>query len=398
MRDQEMKKQQGSVLMITVVVLFAATMISLYAMRGTIFQDKMTANINNKVITTNAAEDGATQFLNWLNGQFKASGGGWPTGSTQQNWNTSAGIPNTNSGTLTVNSGNNGYYWIDSSKHPAGCGSNLCWDNTNKIVTVKVTGNLIKTSGSTTKILGESIYQIKIKGQFPGAVKLPDLPAALTLGGTVASFKGKNSNGFKIDGQNKLAIATMNSSADTVLNGIPQNRRDSNHYSGGADCPTGSGACVKNADLGIWGDANKVMALVGSIKDAPNVTYIDGSVNGKLEHYAPSCAGIIIIRGGYSGNGQQCGGNFNGVLLILGGVYSMTGGGGTDIRGAIYTANIQASGTEYIFGNNTSIDFSGGGNMTITYDTSFLGGDPNDPFAGSGPIKTTVLAWNEVKL
>lgn len=75
-----MKKQQGSVLIITVAVLFAATMISLYAMRGTIFQDKMTANINNKVITTNAAEDGATQFLTWLNGQFKASGGGWPTG------------------------------------------------------------------------------------------------------------------------------------------------------------------------------------------------------------------------------------------------------------------------------------------------------------------------------
>src|SRR5690606_18957725 len=223
------------------------------AMRGTISQDKMTANINNKVITTNAAEDCATLFFNWLNGQFKGLGGGWTTGTTKQNWNTSAGIPKTNSGSLTVNSGNTGYYWIDPSNYPIGCTSNPCWDNTNNIVTVKITGTLITTSASTTKILGESAQQTTIQGQLPDAVQLPDLPAALTLGGTVNSFKGKNSNNFKIDGQNKLSIATMNSSANTVLDGIPQNRRDSDHYSGGADCPTGSGACVKNADLGIWG-------------------------------------------------------------------------------------------------------------------------------------------------
>ena len=393
-----MKEQQGSVLIITVVVLFAATMISLYAMRGTIFQDKMTANINNKVITTNAAEDGATQFLNWLNGQFKGSGGGWPTGTTKQNWNTSAGIPNTNSGTLMVNSGNNGYYWIKTNQNIAECttaNTNPCWDDTNKIVTVKVTGNLIKTSGSTTTILGESTYQIKIRGQFPGAVKLPDLPGALTLGGTVSTFEGKNSNNFKIDGQNKLAIATMNSSASTVLSGIPSNRRDSDHYSGGADCPAGSGACVKNTDLGIWGDANNVMALVESIKNASGVTYINGSVSGSLANSVPSCAGIVIIRGDYSPNGNQC--DFKGILIILGS-FNGNGGGNTSIRGGVYVANIQGSspGT-YTFGN-ASMNLNGGGNMSITYDASFLGGDPNDPFAGGGSIKTTVLAWNEVEL
>lgn len=390
-----MNKQQGSVLMITVAVLFAATMISLYAMRGTIFQDKMTANINNKVITTNAAEDGATQFLNWINGQFKGVGGGWPTGTTQQNWHTSAGIPDTNSGTLTVNSGNNGYYWIDPSNHPAGCASNPCWDNTNKLVTVKITGNLIKTSGSTTKILGESVYQTTIKGQFPGAVKLPDLPAALTLGGTVGSFAGKNSNNFKIDGQNKLSIATMNSSADTVLSGIPKNRRDSDHYSGGADCPTGSGACVKNTDLGIWGDANKVMELVDSIKNSSGVTYIQGNVTDKLKNVVPSCAGIVIITGNYSPKGDQC--DFKGVMLILGGSFNGAGGGNTAIRGGVYVANIQGSspGT-YTFGN-VSTDISGGGNMSVTYDASFLGGDPNNPITNSGSIKTTVLAWSEVE-
>src|SRR5690606_37783764 len=274
--------------------------------------------------------------------------------------------------------------------------SNPCWDNTNNIVTVKITGNLIKTSGSTTKILGESVQQITIKGQFPGAVKLPDLPAALTLGGTVNSFKGKNSNNFKIDGQNKLSIATMNSSANTVLDGIPQNRRDSDHYSGGADCPTGSGACVKNTDLGIWGDANKVMELVESIKNAPGVTYIDGDViQHQLGQKVPSCAGIVIIRGNYKPTGNNC--DFKGIIIILGGTFSGSGGGNTAIRGGFYVATIQGSSPgAYTFGN-ASTDISGGGNMSITYDASFLGGDPNKPLAGDGSIKTTVLAWSEVE-
>ncbi|MFV5369048.1 hypothetical protein VXO74_10060 [Acinetobacter junii] len=392
-----MKQQHGSVLIITVVILFAVTMIALYAMRGTIIQDKMTANITNKVITTNVAEDGATQFLNWANDQFKNQGG-WPTSSTDKNrWNTVANIPNSNTtGTLAVNSGNNGYYWIDTSQNIGGC-SNPCWDDANKIVTLQVTGNLIKTSGSTTKILGKSVYQIKIKGKFPDAVKLPDFPAALTLGGNVGSFTGKNSNQFKINGTSKLAIATMDPSSNnsTVLNGIPANRRDADHYQGGADCPSTSGACVKETDLGMWEKPNEIMAYVDSIKNLNGVTYIAGNVNGKLEDAVPSCAGIVIIRGNYTANGQQCGGNFNGVLLILGGQYNLSGGGNTKIRGAVYVANIQAEGAGYVFKGTSAANFSGGGNMTITYDPSFLGGDPDNPLT-SGEQKTTILAWGDV--
>jgi hypothetical protein len=165
-------------------------------------------------------------------------------------------------------------------------------------------------------------------------------------------------------------------------------------FAGGADCPTASGACVKDTDLGIWGDANKVMALVESIKNMSGVTYINGSVSGKLVNSVPSCAGIVIIRGDYSPNGNQC--DFKGVMLILGGSFNGSGGGNTAIRGGVYVANIQGSSPGmYSFGD-VSTDISGGGNMSVTYDASFLGGDPNDPFAGSGPIKTTVLAWNDV--
>ena len=90
----------------------------------------------------------------------------------------------------------------------------------------------------------------------------------------------------KINGVNKLAIATMNSSSNTtVVDGIPRNRRNAEHYYGGADCPSASGACVKNTDLGIWGDPNAIMALVNTIKNVSGVTYINGNVTGKLEDY-----------------------------------------------------------------------------------------------------------------
>ena len=73
----------------------------------------------------------------------------------------------------------------------------------------------------------------------------------------------------------------------------------------------------------------------------------------------------------------------------------MSGGGQTDIRGAVYVADIRANGTGGYQFNDSAVDFSGGGNMTITYDPSFLGGDPNNPLMG-GTQKTTILEWNDV--
>lgn len=384
------KKQQGSVLIITVVILFAATMISLYAMRGTIIQDKMTANINNKVTTSNAAEDGATQFLNWADNRFKTSG--WPTSSSDKSsWKGNLVdnlIPYTNpvGGVNAVNIQNGRYFWIKTDTNIAGCSvanTNPCWDDTHKQVTVQITGNLIKGTGSNTKILGESVYQVKFAA--PQAVKLPELPAALTLAGDVSSFSGANSNVFRIDGGHKLAIATMDANSNrTVVNGIPNNRNDSSHYPGGSGCPS-SGACVKNTDLGVWGDANQVMDMVNSIKNQPGVTYVDGSVNGSL----PACSGIVIITGSLRTNGNQC--SFQGILLVLGGDYDVRGNGG-DYVGALYVANIESNRNGgYQFSSSPS-QFKGGGNMTITYDSSLMDNSLNPSYSS----RTSVLSWIDI--
>jgi len=386
-----MKQQQGSVLIITVVILFSATMLGLYAMRGTIIQDKMTANINNKVATSNAAEDGATQFLNWADNRFKTLG--WPTSSSDKNsWKGNLAdslIPYTNpvGGVSAANIQNGRYYWIKTDANIAECAvanTNPCWDDTHKQVTVQITGNLVKGTGSNTKILGESIYQVKFAA--PQAVRVPELPGALTLAGDVNSFTGANSNVFRIDGGHKIAIATMNPTSNTaVVAGIPDNRRDAAHYPGGAGCPS-SGACITNTDLGMWGNANQVMNFVESIKNAPGVTYVNGDVNGSL----PACSGIVIITGSLRTNGNQC--SFQGILLVLGGEYDVRGNGG-DYVGALYVANIEENGSGGYQFSSSPTQFKGGGNMTITYDSSLMGNSTNTE---SYTFKTSILSWNDI--
>lgn len=383
-----MKKQQGSVLIITVVVLFAATMIGLYAMRGTIIQDKMTANINNKVATSNAAEDGATQFLNWADNRFKTYG--WPTSSSDKNsWKgnlTADLIPYTDptNGVSASNLQNGRYYWIKTDANITGCSvanTNPCWDDTHQQVTVQITGNLIKGTGSDTKVLGESVYQVKFAA--PQAVRLPELPAALTLAGQVNDFDSAKSKPFRIDGGNKLAIATMDPySNSNVSNSVP-NKNDGN-YVGGGDCPS-SGPCVKNTDLGIWGNANDVINLVDSIKNAQGVTYFEGDATN-----LPACSGIVIITGSLRANGEQC--SFQGILLVLGGDYDVRGGGSSGYVGAIYVANIISDGFGgYKFSTNP-IQFKGGGNMTITYDSNLMDDSVNPSYSS----RTSVLSWVDV--
>lgn len=401
MRDQKMKKQQGSVLIITVVVLFAATMISLYAMRGTIIQDKMTANINNKVTTSNVAEDGATQFLNWFNDRFKTGGAGWPSPTEQATvWqgNIADGlIPYTNpvDGLSAGNVQNGRYYWIDKHANIEGCpdrNTNPCWmvDSLgSRQVTVQVTGNIVKGTGNSSKVIGTSVYQVKFAA--PKQVRLPDLPAALTLAGDVGGFDAANSRPFNINGRDKLAVATMNATSNNkVTSDIARNNRENNYYGdSGGECPT-TGACVKNTDLGMWGDANQVMQYVEAIRGQPNVRIIDSN-----ETSLPVCSDhIVVVLGSLSLNRGHsgCGGTFKGILLVLGGELELTGNV-FDLTGAVYVANIQPNGAGgYQFASNPT-GIKGGGNMTFTYSSeNLMGGDGTGGFTS----RTSILSWNDI--
>ena len=378
-----MKQQRGFALIVTVVLLMVAAMIGLYAMRNAITQDKASANIYNKTITTNTAEHGATKFYEWV-----ATPTSWRTTSEQGNW-TSA-VPANESSTTKL--GSNGYFWINSADKSliSGCATdrNPCWDNTNNEVTAVVTGNLVQGTGTDRKILGTSKVRIKIGG--PLGVKLPKMPGALTVAGDIGSFSGPTGNDYRMAGSSELGIATQTSTAASRINNSTsiKKNRDATHYSGGTGCPS-TGACITNTDLGIWGDATALSAYIETIRTASNVTFVNDSVTGKL----PACSGILIITGILTVNGKTCGGIFNGVIIVLGGRLQGNGLGGLVINGAVYVANIvtDSSGNK-TFGAST-IDINGGGNGKINYNNNNF---TSSLTVGSNLGQYRILEWANI--
>ncbi|MGA6877857.1 hypothetical protein [Acinetobacter sp. AND/436] len=383
-----MKKQQGFVLVFTVVLLLVAAILGLYAMRSTIMQDKMTANIYNKTITTNTVEQGATVFLSWFENHLKVHG--WPTDeSVQSAWKNA--IPYINTGKLEANFGDNGYYWIDPDyENP--CDANPCWDNINKTVTVFITGNLVKDKGDSSAILGESIYKIELATLEGGKpFSLPELPAALTYAGTLNGFKAPSS-GASINGGDKIAVATGNYDAqDKITTNIKEQNED--NYSG-KDCST---PCVSVADLKDWGNAEKVKNLADQLASLKEATVYREDYAGKLP-----CSGIIIAYKNLtiSGNAfNKCNKKFQGIILALGEKFDVNGSGGMNIDGAIFAGNIQNVGNtetpKFQFGTQSSI-INGGGNFIIQYNSKYFGNNSNTEFTDTEPTSAKILSWKDV--
>lgn len=383
-----MKKQQGFVLVLTVVLLLVAAILGLYAMRSTIMQDKMTANIYNKTITTNTAEQGAAAFFSWFEKRLKDHG--WPTDeSTKSAWKNA--LPYSNTGKLEANFGDNGYYWINPN-YINPCGANPCWDNINKTVTVYITGNLVKDKGDNSAILGESIYKIELATLDGGKpFSLPELPAALTFAGTLNGFKAPSS-GASINGGDKIAVATGNNNAQDKITADIKKKNEDNYS--GKDCST---PCVSVTDLKDWGNAEKVKNLADQLVSLKEATVYREDYAGKLP-----CSGIIIAYKNLtiSGNAfNKCNKKFQGIILALGEKFDVNGSGGMNIDGAIFAGNIQNVGTaetpKFKFGTQSSI-INGGGNFKIQYNSKYFGNNFNTEFTDIQPTSAKILSWKDV--
>lgn len=382
-----MKQQRGFALIVTVVLLMVAAIIGLYAMRSAITQEKASANIYNKTITTNAAEHGVSKFYEWANSQIITSKG-WPLGistpSDRLTW--SSQIPANAPGSANI--GSNGYFWIDARDKDkiVDCNTaNPCWDDTKEKyeVTAIVTGNLVQG----TTVLGTSKIRVKLRPL--GSNKLPELPGALTLGGNVSAFDAANSNVFGIEGKSKLAIATGDSASNSVVKGaIPANRL--NNYQGN------TANCIANTDLRIWNQPTELLKFINSIASEPGVTIINGDVD---NNSLSTCSGILIIKGNLTINGRGCG-TFNGVIVVLGGTVQIRGGGNLDINGGLYVAKIVATPNTdtATFGHQSTGEgfiVNGGGNMTINYDNSYFASF-EEIAKGKYATRAQIIEWADV--
>lgn len=386
-----MKQQQGFTIVITVVLLMVAAIIGLYAMRSAITQDKASANIYNKTISHNAAEHGASQFYQWASTRFLNNG--WPAAASDRSssvWGTMVPADSTGS----ANIGDNGYFWINTTDDISGCATrntNPCWDDTNKQVTALITGNLVKGSGISRTVLGESKVRIKIAAA--GTTKIPDMPGALTLGGTVTAFDAATSNAFGITGNSKLAIATGDSGSNTVVENAIRSSRIANYT-----CLTTD--CISNTDLGIWNRPTDLTNFINSIADSPLVTLVKGDAH---DPTLPTCSGILVITGNFYINGRGCG-VFEGAIIVLGGTVHINGGGNLNINGGLYVAKMTitpSTGTgigSASFGNqrvDEGFIVNGGGNMNITYNNSYFA-SLEDILSGKYMNRAYIKDWADV--
>lgn len=337
MRRQS-SKESGFTLVLGLVFVLVSSMSAVMLMRGTAMQEQMTSNMNNKAISFMAAEAGANKLRASLVGN-------WPMDSVALNaLKVSGGV------------GSSGRYLVSSI---SGGGFNP--------VVAKITGSAVQGS----HLLGVTTIEATF-----GRVSL-NLPAALTLTGSVASFNGGNSSNFLVAGGGVSAIATQNIlSNQTVIAGIPVNRYGS--YSAGACTTT---PCVEVKDLGApWNDAGQLMAFVDSIKNYTDVAYHQGDwANKSLDNAKP----ITIVSGDMQLGGNQT--DYKGVIIVLGGDFTIKGGGSTKISGAVYVANVVAGSTGSWAFDKTTADISGGGTVQIGYDDSM----------GSSVLLPTVLGWRE---
>lgn len=391
-----MKKQQGFVLVVTIVLLLVAAILGLYAMRSTIMQDKMTANIYNKTITTNAAEQGAVAFSTWFEKRLKEHG--WPTDESAKSAWKNVYLPDSNTGKLTANFGDNGYYWIDPNANIPGCASektNPCWDNVNKTVTVYITGNLVKDNGNSSVILGESIYKIELATAAGGKpFSLPALPAALTLAGDLKDFKAASSN-VLIKGNDKVAIATKDSTEAKKVTDSIKNQREKNYT--GKNC---TAPCVSSsqADWGGWANAETVRNLAKQLESQATVFREDIT----LKKDNMPCSGIIIAYKDLNIDGlpNKCPNKkFQGIILALGEKFTVGGSGGMNIDGAIFAGHIVNNGSaetpQYGFGTQI-FTTGGGGNYTIEYNNKYFGNNSNTEFTDTEPTSAKILSWKDV--
>jgi len=175
------RRQRGAGLVVSVILLLAATMATLASVRGNGFHERMAANQTYKGMSFMSAETGATRFVDWLEKTSKTSG--WPKGEQQNGWQ--AADLDTCPEQFDGIDGIQSCVTIDDE-------TGVQWSGNR--VKAHVKGRVVSASG----ILSESIIDLEIEGQS----EMPPPPnpqAAYTCYGAHCSFVFRGSP-IKISG------------------------------------------------------------------------------------------------------------------------------------------------------------------------------------------------------
>lgn len=112
MHYQARHAQRGAALLVGVILTMVTAMVALSSMRGSQFQEGMTANLNHKAIAFTAAEAGASEFFKWLSTEQANNSIDWENPDWQNKWQKSNSGPIQTSASGDNKAGDKGFFWI----------------------------------------------------------------------------------------------------------------------------------------------------------------------------------------------------------------------------------------------------------------------------------------------
>ncbi|MGH9514241.1 MAG: pilus assembly PilX family protein [Terriglobales bacterium] len=239
---------------------------------------------------------------------------------------------------------------------------------------------------------------------------IPNIPGAMVMDGDLPSFSPANSNAFRACGAdgvscagsathppqngtvcpphgNEPAVGTYDIASNALVNTALASSGRSGNYTGSpsnvANVGTALGTGGMNTVQGLTALVNQVAAAASAANTYTNASGLTNPgtvtnpvinvVTGDLDVTNLTGAGILLVEGNASFGGRP---NYDGVILIIGkGSIDLSGGGNGVLDGAMLVANLyDSSGTRIPYGapGAPTINFSGGGNMTIQYDSCWV--------------------------
>jgi len=327
-------RQGGAVLIVSIMLLLAATMATLASVRGNPMHERMAANHQYKGMSFMSAESGATRFLAWLTAENQARG--WPVGAQQSGWQ-AQGI-NTCPAQYRALKGIESCVFVDVAE-------GVQWAE--GAVAARIVGRVVSAAG----VLSESVIELSVAG---GGVPLtlPQAQAAFTCYGEHCQFQFRGAP-VKISGYDHPVSAGAFNCNGAGCNYPPDTWKAAmpgismpNRPTGGAadkprqvegDPPVQRGSAGGASDhAAAWqgyantllnsGTAHQVSSASGlpfSTRERPAISSIVGNVtlNGNTDS-----AGVLIVGPGAA---LSLKGTFHheGLIIILpGGTFDVSGG------------------------------------------------------------------------
>jgi hypothetical protein len=229
------------------------------------------------------------------------------------------------------------------------------------------------------------------------------------MDGDLPSFSPATSNAFRSCGQDGVSCAGSATyppqngticpppgdepavggfdTASTSLITTAVNDNHPGNYTGSplnvANVGTALGAGGMNTVQGLTALVNQVAAAANPANTYTNTSTLANPgtvaapvinvVTGDLNITNLTGAGILLVEGNVSFSGRP---NYDGVILVIGkGQVDMSGGGNGVLDGAMLVANLYDSSNRLLTSGPPgapNITFSGGGNMTIQYDSCWV--------------------------